>query len=101
MKTTPLQRRRRLHRHTATPAALRSKALQTLLRTHAKIFTSLHSTPPHPSFPLYAFFSFSVNSGTFSNRSPTSPTSATWKMGASPSLLIAAMTLLSFMPARC
>ena len=46
-------------------------------------------------------FNFSVSSGTFSNKSPTSPTSATWKIGASPSLLIAAMTLLSFIPARC
>lgn len=46
-------------------------------------------------------FSFSVNSGTFSNRSPTRPTSATWKMGASASLLMAAMTLLSFIPAKC
>lgn len=40
-------------------------------------------------------------SGTLSKRSPTRPTSATWKIGASPSLLIAAMTLLSFIPARC
>lgn len=46
-------------------------------------------------------FSFSVSSGTFSKRSPTRPTSATWKIGASASLLIAAMTLLSFMPAKC
>ena len=50
---------------------------------------------------IYALDSFSVNSGTFSNRSPTRPTSATWKMGASASLLMAAITLLSFMPARC
>lgn len=49
----------------------------------------------------YCAFSFSVNSGTFSKRSPTNPTSATWKIGASGSLLIAAITLLSFMPARC
>lgn len=49
----------------------------------------------------YCCFSFSVSSGTCLNRSPTNPTSATWKIGASASLLIAAMTLLSFMPARC
>src|SRR3954451_21398513 len=41
----------------------------------------------------YRAFSFSVNSGTFSKRSPTNPTSATWKIGASGSLLIAAITL--------
>lgn len=54
-----------------------------------------------PSTSQAAYFNFSVSSGTFSNKSPTRPTSATWKMGASGSLLIAAMTLLSFMPARC
>lgn len=51
--------------------------------------------------PSYCLESFSVNSGTFSNRSPTNPTSATWKIGASPSLLMAAITLLSFIPAKC
>jgi len=46
-------------------------------------------------------YSFSVNSGTTLNRSPTRPTSAIWKIGASSSLLIAMMTLESFIPARC
>src|SRR5438067_2620971 len=44
---------------------------------------------------------FSVSSGTSLNRSPTSPRSATWKIGASSSLLIATMSFESFMPARC
>lgn len=52
------------------------------------------------SFLCYRF-SFSVSSGTISKRLPTRPTSATWNIGASASLLIAAITLLSFMPARC
>ncbi len=42
-----------------------------------------------------------VSSGTTSNRSPTRPISATWKMGASSSLLMATMALESFIPARC
>ena len=42
-----------------------------------------------------------TNSGTAVNRSASSPKSATEKIGASGSLLIATMTLLSFMPARC
>ena len=46
-------------------------------------------------------YSFSVSSGTTLNRSPTSPRSATWKIGASSSLLIAMIVLESFMPARC
>src|SRR6476659_9901804 len=46
-------------------------------------------------------YSFSVSSGTILNRSPTRPTSATWKIGASSSLLIAMIVLLSFIPARC
>jgi hypothetical protein len=46
-------------------------------------------------------YSFSVSSGTILNRSPTRPTSATWKMGASSSLLMATMTFESFIPARC
>ncbi len=45
--------------------------------------------------------SFPVSSGTILNRSPTRPTSATWKIGASSSLLIAMIVLESFMPARC
>ncbi len=43
----------------------------------------------------------SVSSGTTVKRSPTRPISATWKMGASSSLLIATMTLESYIPARC
>ena len=46
-------------------------------------------------------YSFAVNSGTILNRSPTRPMSATWKIGASSSLLIAMMTFESFIPARC
>lgn len=46
-------------------------------------------------------YSLAVSSGTAWNRSATRPTSATWKIGASGSLLIATITLLSFMPARC
>lgn len=38
---------------------------------------------------------------TASNRSATNPTSATWKIGASASLLIAAITFESFIPAKC
>ena len=45
--------------------------------------------------------SFPASSGTTLNRSPTRPMSATWKMGASSSLLMAMMVLESFMPARC
>ena len=43
----------------------------------------------------------SVSSGTILNRSPTRPMSATWKIGASSSLLIAMIVFESFMPARC
>ena len=45
--------------------------------------------------------SFSVSSGMILNRSPTRPMSATWKIGASSSLLIAMIVFESFMPARC
>ncbi len=51
--------------------------------------------------PEDARYSLPVSSGTRVKRSPTRPTSATWKMGASSSLLMATMILLSFMPARC
>ncbi len=44
---------------------------------------------------------FWVSSGTAWNRSATRPMSATWKMGASGSLLIATIVLESFIPARC
>lgn len=46
-------------------------------------------------------YSFPVNSGTALNKSATSPWSATWKIGASGSLLMATMVLESFMPAKC
>lgn len=36
-----------------------------------------------------------------SNKSPTKPTSAIWNIGASASLLIATINLLSFIPAKC
>ncbi len=45
--------------------------------------------------------SFSISSGTILKRSPTSPMSATWKIGASSSLLMAMIVFKSFMPARC
>src|SRR6185436_12291703 len=53
------------------------------------------------SLYLPALSSSAFNSGKTWKRSATSPKSATWKIGASPSLLMATMTLLSFMPARC
>ena len=43
----------------------------------------------------------SVISGTASKMSATRPKSATWKIGASSSLLIATMIFESFIPARC
>ncbi len=58
-------------------------------------------TGGQPALPAFRRHSFSVSSGTTLNRSPTRPMSATWKIGASSSLLIATMTLESFMPARC
>ena len=45
--------------------------------------------------------SLDVSSGTTLNRSPTKPISATWKIGASSSLLIAMIVFESFIPARC
>ena len=63
--------------------------------------------PPHPVQRLAdrerpaPAQSFSVSSGTILNRSPTRPRSATWKIGASSSLLMAMMVFESFMPARC
>src|SRR5574343_92380 len=42
-----------------------------------------------------------VSSGTAANRSASRPKSATEKIGASGSWLIATITLESFMPARC
>lgn len=47
------------------------------------------------------FYNFSVSSGTALNKSATSPWSATWKIGASGSLLIATIVLESFIPAKC
>lgn len=44
---------------------------------------------------------FSFISGIALKRSPTSPRSATWKIGASGSLLMATISLESFMPAMC
>src|SRR3546814_6354655 len=44
---------------------------------------------------------FSFSSGSTSNRSPTKPTSATWIIRASSSLLMATIALLPFMPAKC
>jgi hypothetical protein len=80
--------------------------IMTVVRVNKFMLEILANTIPNSSsffcpWYLYALLIFSVNSGTFSNKSPTRPTSATWKMGASASLLIAAMTLLSFIPAKC
>ena len=61
-----------------------------------------HSSQRRPScIAAIAPYSLPVSSGTSVNRSPTRPTSATWKIGASSSLLMATMILESFMPARC
>ena len=46
-------------------------------------------------------FSAVIIAGTISNRSPTMPKSATSKIGASGSLLMATMVLAPFMPTRC
>src|SRR5579885_2197622 len=53
------------------------------------------------AYECLSFFSSSTVSGTALNRSATSPKSATLKIGASGSLLIATMVLESFIPARC
>ena len=45
-------------------------------------------------------YSFSISSGTAVKRSATSPKSATWKIGASSSLLMATMTFESFNPRK-
>ncbi len=44
---------------------------------------------------------FSIISGIALNKSATSPKSATWKIGASGSLLMATIVLESFIPAKC
>ena len=49
----------------------------------------------------FALFTAAVSLGTISNRSPTTPRSATSKIGASGSLLIAMMKFDVFMPTRC
>ena len=56
---------------------------------------------PQPAAGPFFRQSFSVSSGTILNRSPTRPMSATWKIGASSSLLMATIVLESFIPARC
>lgn len=63
--------------------------------------TGLFSFDLASRFGAYSAFTFSVISGTASNRSATSPKSETLKIGASGSLLMQAMTFESFMPARC
>ena len=55
----------------------------------------------HSDQLAFAFFTSSVRAGTTSNRSPTIPRSATLKIGASASLLIATMCLDERIPARC
>lgn len=52
-------------------------------------------------FFFYLLPTLPVSSGTALNKSATKPMSATWKMGASGSLLMATMVFESFMPARC
>lgn len=49
----------------------------------------------------FAADTFSTSSGTVLNRSPTKPTSAIWKIGASGSLFNATIIFDSFIPARC
>jgi len=48
-----------------------------------------------------AVFTASVSFGTISNRSPTTPSWATSKIGASASLLMAMMKFEPFIPTRC
>ena len=50
---------------------------------------------------ISSHYIFSLISGTALNKSATSPRSATWKIGASASLLIATIVFESFMPAKC
>lgn len=59
-----------------------------------------HATFRH-RYQLLRVLSSSTTLGRTSNRSPTTPKSATSKIGASSSLLIATMVLAVCMPARC
>lgn len=70
--------------------------------TRTRTRTRLLLNPPSPSqLPPPYFFTCSANLGTASNKSATKPTSATWKIGASGSLLMATIILDSFIPAKC
>jgi hypothetical protein len=88
--------------HPCCAAALRhllaSRARSILRFVRPVIF---HEHSPLGRYRLQPHQSSPVSSGTILNRSPTRPMSATWKIGASSSLLMAMMVLLSFMPARC
>ncbi len=62
----------------------------------------LRAAHPHPvNSQCFSFFTSSTISGTALNRSATRPKSATLKIGASSSLLIATIVFESFIPARC
>lgn len=84
---------------TRSLGATRSGCLRDTLDTEraARLCRSARPT----QFSRRAGQSFPVSSGTTLNRSPTRPMSATWKIGASSSLLMAMMVLESFIPARC
>ncbi len=79
-------------------AAVKQSRLMSLFISYVRVRS--HPGVTFMCHPM-SVHNFSVSSGTILKRSPTKPTSATWKIGASSSLLMAMMTLESFMPARC
>lgn len=87
------------HRRCPSPAAR-------LSRTHKKNgYDSIQSYPfsacIRVSYPCFSFLNSSIKSGTTSLTSPTIPASATSKIGASSSLLIARMKSAAVMPLTC
>ena len=76
-----------------------------LVTIHFRLPTSYELRSAHRAQSFHLLnedtYSFSVSSGTILNRSPTRPMSATWKIGASSSLLMATIVFESFIPARC
>ena len=103
--TAPHSLRSNLILHARSPGGPRNKAGVTngLWRPGSRQTKGAADLSASGAFllPVRSAYSFSVSSGTTLNRSPTRPMSATWKIGASSSLLIAMIVLLSFMPARC
>merc|ERR1711865_682367 len=72
------------------------------LRTHSSpLFSCGTFAGKRDSYALLCALIFSVSSGRASKRSAFRPKSADAKIGASSSVLMATMTLLSFMPAKC